>query len=89
MFGDAAGQNDPRLEAMCDELRIVIVVPDYRKAGSLFAPPRFQVGTPANSFRDKRVQVTLIMGRIVRPRGQAPEDPYPAALHDCEAGPYS
>lgn len=32
VFGDAAGQNDTRLEAMCEELGIVVLVPDYRKA---------------------------------------------------------
>ena len=30
--GDAAGQNDARLEAMCEELGLVVLVPDYRKA---------------------------------------------------------
>ena len=32
VFGDAAGQNDTRLEAMCEELGLVILVVDYRKA---------------------------------------------------------
>lgn len=32
VFGDAAGQNDTRLEAMCEELGVVVLVPDYRKA---------------------------------------------------------
>ena len=32
VFGDAAGQNDTRLEQMCEELGVVILVPDYRKA---------------------------------------------------------
>jgi|AntAceMinimDraft_1070359.scaffolds.fasta_scaffold50557_1 acetyl esterase/lipase len=32
MYGDGAGQNDERLEAMCDELGLVVMAPDYRKA---------------------------------------------------------
>lgn len=32
VFGDAHGQNDQRLETMADELGIVVIVPDYRKA---------------------------------------------------------
>ena len=46
MFGDAAGQNDERLERMAANLGVVVMVPDYRKA---------------------------------------PENPYPAALEDCES----
>jgi acetyl esterase/lipase len=46
VFGDAAGQNDERLERMAANLGVVVVVPDYRKA---------------------------------------PENPYPAALEDCES----
>ena len=32
VFGDARGLNDERLERMANELRVVVVVPDYRKA---------------------------------------------------------
>jgi acetyl esterase/lipase len=32
VFGDAAGQNDERLERVANELSIAVVVPDYRKA---------------------------------------------------------
>ena len=46
VFGDAAGQNDERLERMAANLGVVVMVPDYRKA---------------------------------------PENPYPAALEDCES----
>ena len=46
VFGDAAGQNDERLERMAANLGVVVMVPDYCKA---------------------------------------PENPYPAALEDCES----
>jgi acetyl esterase len=32
VFGDACGQNDVRLEQMCEELGLVVLVPDYSKA---------------------------------------------------------
>ena len=32
VFGDAKGLNDERLEEMADALRVVVLVPDYRKA---------------------------------------------------------
>ena len=62
VFGDARGLNDERLERMANELRVVVVVPDYRKA------PEHPFPAPLDDARRRRRCVRDARARTLWPR---------------------
>ena len=56
VFGDARGLNDERLERMANELRVVVVVPDYRKAPEHGFPKPLDDCEAAAAWCEKRAR---------------------------------